>query len=113
MDLQIACNNADYIIFAVPTNYDDKTQCFDTGVLIGLIKATASLNKFACFVIRSTIPIGFTESLQEISIPNEIIFVPEFLREGLSIHDALYPSRIIIGMQYLFTKSRSICKNFT
>ena len=110
MDLQIACNNADYIIFAVPTNYDDKTQCFDTGVLIGLIKATASLNKFACFVIRSTIPIGFTESLQEISIPNEIIFVPEFLREGLSIHDALYPSRIIIGCNTYSLKAEAFAK---
>ena len=110
MDLQHSCNNADYIIFAVPTNYDDKTKCFDTEVLIELIKTIASLNQFACFVIRSTIPIGFTESLQALSLQNEIIFVPEFLREGLSIHDALYPSRIIIGCKTYSPKAETFAK---
>lgn len=105
-----ACKEADYMIFSVPTNYDEYTNNFDTSILVEVIKNAASINQSAPCIIRSTIPVGFTESLQGLSIKNEIIFVPEFLREGLSIHDALYPSRIIIGCKIYSPKAEAFAK---
>lgn len=105
-----ACKDADYMIFSVPTNYDEYTNNFDTSILVEVIKNAVSINQSAPCIIRSTIPVGFTDSLQGLSIQNEIIFVPEFLREGLSIHDALYPSRIIIGCKTYSPKAEAFAK---
>jgi len=105
-----ACKEADYMIFSVPTNYDEYTNNFDTSILVEVIKNAVSINQSAPCIIRSTIPVGFTDSLQGLSIQNEIIFVPEFLREGLSIHDALYPSRIIIGCKTYSPKAEAFAK---
>lgn len=89
--------DADIIIFAVPTNYDEKNNQFDLSALNSVIGEAVSLNKNALMVIKSTIPMGYTEEINKIYTNHEIIFSPEFLREGKALFDNLYPSRIIIG----------------
>lgn len=85
--------NADFVVIATPTNYDPKLNYFDTSSVSQVIENVRSVNKKATIVIRSTIPIGFTKNTKD----NEIIFAPEFLREGSSFEDTLNPSRIIVS----------------
>ncbi|MBK2295523.1 nucleotide sugar dehydrogenase [Francisella philomiragia] len=93
----LAYNNADYIVVSVPTDYNEVTDTFDTSILESVIRDCLAIAPSSAIVIKSTIPIGFTRTLkQELGVDN-IIFSPEFLREGKALYDNLYPSRIIMG----------------
>lgn len=92
-----ACENAEFIILATPTHYDEKKNYFDTSSIEHVILDALKINLSATFIIKSTIPLGYTEKLKKKFNFKGIIFSPEFLREGQALHDNLYPSRIIIG----------------
>ena len=98
LDKQVAYQEADFVVVATPTNYD--INQFDTTSVDGVVEDALKLNKEAPVVIKSTIPVGHTKSLQEIYKTNRIMFSPEFLREGQALKDNLYPSRIIVGGQH-------------
>ena len=89
--------NSDIVLISTPTNYDEKTNCFNTNSVETIIKNALSKNPNITIIIRSTIPVGFTDQMIERYQTNEIYFVPEFLREGKALNDSLNPSRIIIG----------------
>lgn len=96
-DERIAYSQANYIIISTPTNYDSEKGAFDTQTIDHTIKKIRSINPEATIVIKSTVPIGYTRDISRLYDTNNIIFSPEFLREGRALYDNLYPSRIIIG----------------
>lgn len=97
LDAELAYKDADFIIVATPTNYDSDSNYFDTSSIESVISEILLLNSTATIIIKSTIPVGYTTQIKSNFKTEQIVFVPEFLREGKALYDNLYPSRIIVG----------------
>lgn len=97
LDYKLALQDADYVIISTPTNYDSEKNYFDTSSVDDILEKVTRVNPDAVVIVKSTIPVGFTEEARTRFNNNNIIFAPEFLREGKALYDNLYPSRIIVG----------------
>lgn len=96
-DIDSACHDADFVVVATPTNYDDEHDYFDTSAVESVVEEVAAKNSHAVVVIKSTVPVGFTQTMSERHPGMILLFSPEFLREGRALYDNVNPSRIIVG----------------
>lgn len=112
LDAETAYSAADFVIIAAPTNYDSTTQHFDTSAVEAVINLVMKYNQDAVMVIKSTIPVGYTESIRRKTGSKKILFSPEFLRESKALYDNLYPSRIIVGADMKDEQSVAAAKTF-
>ena len=98
LDMQSAVEGADYVVVALPTNYDETLKQFNTSIVESTVKQIAAYNPNATIVVKSTVPIGFTQRLYNEMEGGKLLFSPEFLRESKALYDNLYPSRIVVGV---------------